>query len=129
MIADVLARLPELVNGNAPLVRRGRFLDVTFMVEVDGAPFYVTVRKGRIDAVEQGPALLRPWAFAVRASAEAWSKHWQTHPAPGWHDIFAMAKIGEAVIEGDLLPLMANLRYVKEVLAAPRPLEASGRAA
>jgi hypothetical protein len=31
-----------------------------------------------------------------------------------------MAKAGHARIEGDLLPLMANLRYVKDVLEAPR---------
>ena len=31
-----------------------------------------------------------------------------------------MAKLGHARIEGDLLPLMANLRYIKDVLEAPR---------
>jgi len=41
-------------------------------------------------------------------------------PAPGYHDLFAMKKLGVARVEGDLVPLMANLRYVKDVLAAPR---------
>ena len=40
-------------------------------------------------------------------------------PAPGYHDVFAMAKAGHARIEGDLVPLMANLRYVKDLLALP----------
>jgi hypothetical protein len=31
-----------------------------------------------------------------------------------------MKKLGVARIEGDLTPLMANLRYVKDVVAAPR---------
>jgi hypothetical protein len=31
-------------------------------------------------------------------------------------------KIGEARIEGDLQPFMANLRYLKEILVAPRRL-------
>jgi hypothetical protein len=31
-----------------------------------------------------------------------------------------MTKGGHAVVEGDLRPLMANLRYVKDVLAKPR---------
>ena len=35
-------------------------------------------------------------------------------------NIFAMKKLGVASVEGDLLPLMANLRYVKDVIAAPR---------
>ena len=30
----MLDRLPDLVNGNAALVRRGRYLNTTFMVEV-----------------------------------------------------------------------------------------------
>jgi hypothetical protein len=30
---------------------------------------------------------------------------------------------GEARIEGDLQPLVANLRYVKEVLVTPRRLK------
>jgi hypothetical protein len=31
-----------------------------------------------------------------------------------------MAKAGHARIEGDLRPLMQNLRFIKDVLAAPR---------
>ena len=31
-----------------------------------------------------------------------------------------MTKTGAAAVEGDLQPLMANLRYIKDVLAAPR---------
>ena len=43
-------------------------------------------------------------------------------PAPGYHDLCAMTKSGTARIEGDWLPLMTHLRYVKELLAAPRAL-------
>jgi hypothetical protein len=41
-------------------------------------------------------------------------------PAPGYHDIFAMTKGGRARVEGNLQPLMANLRFIKDLLAAPR---------
>ena len=41
-------------------------------------------------------------------------------PAPGYHDLFAMTKAGHAKVEGDLRPLMQNLRFIKDVLAAPR---------
>ena len=117
----MIERLPELVNANAALVGRGRFMREEFLVEVGDEPWRVTVEAGRL-AVERGPRLLRSWRFALRASAAAWAEHWRPHPRPGFHDLFAMAKRGEAVIEGDLLPLMQNLRYVKEVLAAPRRL-------
>ena len=116
----MIDRLAELVNGDAHLVWMGRFLDVDFLVEVGDMPFHVRVERGRIAEIVEGPRLMRPWTFAIRASVDAWSKFWTLVPEPGYHDIFAMAKAGEAIVEGDLHPLMANLRYVKEVLAAPR---------
>ena len=117
----MIERLPELVNGDPALVRRGRFMREEFLVAVGEEPWRVIVEGGEV-AVERGPRLLRSWRFALRASAAAWAEHWRPHPRPGFHDLFAMAKRGEASIEGDLLPLMQNLRYVKEVLAAPRRL-------
>ena len=57
---------------------------------------------------------------AVRADADAWTRFWQPLPEPGFHDLLAMSRFGRAVIEGDLQPFMANLRYFKEVLEAPR---------
>jgi hypothetical protein len=120
MIAAVLERLAELVNADAALVRRGRYLSTTFLVETGATAWLVTVHEGRITAVERGPFLLRPWSFAVRASEEAWRRFWEPVPAAGWHDLFALTRHGRATVEGDLHPLMANLRYVKDVLAKPR---------
>ena len=122
VITQCIEQLPGLVNGNPQLIWRGRFLNTTFLIKIDSAPYYVTIKQGRIEEVQSGPALLRSWSFAVKASTQAWLKHWETFPEPGWHDIFSMAKTGQASIEGDLHPLMANLRYVKEVLAAPRAM-------
>ncbi len=118
-------RLPALVNDNAALVHRGRYLNVDLLLQDGETPYHVRIREGRIDAVEQGPLLMRPWRFAIKAESAAWQAFWETMPKPGYHDIFAMCKLGKASIEGDLQPLMANLRYVKEVLAAPRA--AAGR--
>ncbi|OGK80199.1 MAG: hypothetical protein A2X53_11035 [Candidatus Rokubacteria bacterium GWA2_70_23] len=115
-----IAALPELVNADALLLRRGRYLTTTFLVEMDEVQYLVRVVEGRIASVERGPFLMRPWSFAVRASADAWRRFWEPVPAPGYHDLFAMKKLGVARVEGDLVPLMANLRYVKDVLAAPR---------
>jgi hypothetical protein len=112
--------LPDLVNGDGALVRRGRFLTTTFLVGIGDADYLVKVVEGRIAGVEQGPFLLRPWSFAVRAPAEAWARFWEPAPPPGYHDLFAMKKLGVASVEGDIVPLMANLRYVKDVIAAPR---------
>ncbi|MGH7384127.1 MAG: hypothetical protein ACREKG_03025, partial [Candidatus Rokuibacteriota bacterium] len=97
-----------------------RYLTATFLVEAGDTEFLVRVVEGRLAAVERGPFLMRSWTFALRASAETWQRFWDATPAPGYHDLFAMKKLGVARIEGDLAPLMANLRYVKDVVAAPR---------
>ncbi len=118
----MIERIFDLVNADAALVRRGRFLTTDFLVEVGDEPFHVSVQDGRITSVTRGPAPSRPWRFAIRASAETWREFWQPVPRAGYHDLFALTRFGRARIEGDLLPLMANLRFVKEVLEAPRRL-------
>jgi hypothetical protein len=120
MMALVLERLPEWVDADAALVRRGRYLSTTFLVEIGDTAWLLTVHAGRIERVERGPFLMREWQFAIRASADAWRRFWEPVPAPGFHDLFALTKGGHARVEGDLRPLMANLRYVKDVLALPR---------
>ena len=71
MMAPVLERLPDWVNADAALVRRGRYLSTVFLVEVCETAWLVTVHEGRVARVERGPFLMREWAFAIRASAEA----------------------------------------------------------
>ncbi len=119
-VAAMLARLPELVNGKEPLVRRGRFLSGEFMVKADAVAVHVTVHEGRVVEVAKGPFRMRAWRFAIRAEAQAWAKFWEPMPEPGYHDVIAMTRLGVARLEGDLQPLMANLRYIKEILESPR---------
>ena len=121
----MIERLSELVNVDEALVRRGRFLTCDFLVEVGEMPYHVSVERGRIASVTRGPVLMRPWRFAIRATEDAWREFWQPVPRPGYHDLFALTRFGRARIEGDLQPLMANLRYIKEVLEAPRCLARS----
>ena len=117
---DRIARLPDLVNGDEGIVRRGRFLTTTFLLGIDDVEYLVKVIEGRIASFERGPFLMRPWSFALRASAEAWQRFWEATPAPGYHDLFAMKKRGVARVEGDIVPLMTHLRYVQDVITAPR---------
>ena len=120
MMAAVFERLAELVNGDEALVRRGRFLTTTFLLQADDDAWLVRVVEGRVERVERGPFLMRAWSFAIRASKESWQRFWEPVPAPGYHDLFAMTRNGFACIEGDLVPLMTHLRYIQDVLAAPR---------
>ncbi len=119
----MLERLGEIVNGDEALVRRGRYFSDTFMLEVGEVQYLIEVRQGRIENVETGPFVMRSWTFAIRATEDVWRKFWEKLPQPGYHDIFALLRHGRIVLDGELQPLMANLLYVKEVIAAPRKLE------
>ena len=120
--SEVMTRLPDLVNQDTALVRRGRWLSNVFLVEAGTTQFLVQVDKGRLLSVEHGPFVMPSWSFAIRASESVWQRFWQPLPAPGDNDIFALRKTGEMSVEGNLQPFMANLIYIKQVLAMPRAL-------
>ena len=116
----MLDRLPDLVNADAGLVRRGRFVSTTFLIAIDDADYLVRVTEGKIEGVPPGPFITPNYSFALRASREAWEKFWQPLPPLGFTDIFALVKNKLMRVEGDLHPLMANLLYFKDVLATLR---------
>src|SRR5947208_5767164 len=116
----MIERIPDLVNADTDLVRRGRFLSTTFLIEIGEQGYLVKIIEGRIVSVTPGPFVTPNYSFALRAPLEEWQLFWTKLPPPGHHDIFALFKRGKLVIEGDLHPLMANLLYFKDVLAAPR---------
>ncbi len=119
----MLERLGEIVNGDEALVRRGRYFSDTFMLEVGETQYLIEIRQGRIESVETGPFVMRSWTFAIRATEDVWEKFWEELPQPGYHDIFALLRQGRIAFDGELQPMMANLLYVKAVIAAPRGLE------
>jgi hypothetical protein len=121
-LAAAFEQVPRLLAEDANLVRRGAFFDARFQVGIGAIPFDVIVAAGRITTLERGPFLMRPWRFAVRGTSEAWGRLWQPVPDPGWHDLNALMKRGFVALEGDLQPLMANLQYLKDLLALPRRL-------
>jgi hypothetical protein len=126
-VASMLEQLPDLVNADAALVRRGRTLTIDVLIEVGPTPFYLSIERGRVARVVRGPLLTRSVAFAIRGSEAAWRQFWLPMPPPHFHDLFALAKRGEFRIEGDFYPLMSNLLYLKAVLVAPRRLGREAR--
>lgn len=119
----MIEKIAENVNGNAALLRHGRFVSLDFLVGVGDTDYVVSVREGRIESVEPRRLQTHSGVFAVRADEAAWAEHWQTMPRRGRHDLFSMVADGAAQFDGDLLPLMQNLQYFKDVLASPRPAE------
>jgi hypothetical protein len=121
----MIERIPDLVNADENLVRRGRYLSTTFMLGVGDHGYLIKIIEGRIVSITPGPFVTPNYSFALRAPKDEWEMFWEKIPKPGHNDIFALFKRGKLTIEGDLHPFMANLLYIKDVLAAPRK-EAKG---
>ena len=119
-VISAFAGLPVLLDQAPALLRRGRLLDCDCLLGPMARPFHVAIRAGRIVEFVPSPVLMRSWRFAYRATPQAWAAYWQPEPKPGWHDLLALTKRGEAVLEGDLHPFMAHLQYFKDLLALPR---------
>ena len=120
MSQSTVASLADLANDKAWLIHRGRFLDVSFLLEEGEAAYLVRIHRGRVEAVDKGPFVMPRWTFALRASQDAWATFWQPIPPPGFHDLMAMIKTRALKLEGDQHPFFANLLYFKELLALPR---------
>ncbi len=116
----MIDNIASLVNADAKLVRRGRFVDTTFMIAIDEVYTLIRVQEGRIAKVTPGPFITPDYSFALRASRAVWEKFWQPLPPLGFTDIFALVKQKLMKVEGDIHPFMANLLYFKDVIAAPR---------
>ena len=116
----MIEALAARVNGDAALVRRGRFLTTTFLLEVGPTAWLVSIYEGRVAAVTRGPFVMPSSSLALRAPEEEWQKFWSVRPPPGSNDLMALIKRRVLKAEGDLQIFMANLRYFKEALAKLR---------
>lgn len=119
-ILRAFGELPTLLDSNAALVARGCRLTVDCLLGPRDHPFHVSFAAGRIVDMTPAPVLMRSWCFSYRASPTAWTEFWKPVPRPGWHDLLALTKSGEAILEGDLFPFMSHLQFFKDVLALPR---------
>jgi hypothetical protein len=116
----MIEALKARVNADAALVRRGRYLTTTFLLEVGPTAWLISIFEGRIMSVTSGPFVMPSSSFALRAPEEEWRKFWSVRPPPGSNDLMALIKRRVLRAEGDLQIFMANLRYFKEALAKLR---------
>lgn len=116
----MIEALAARVNGDEALVRRGRFLTTTFLLEVGPTAWLIQIFEGRVMSVVRGPFVMPSSSFALRAPEEEWRKFWSVRPPPGCNDLMALIKRRVLRAEGDLHIFMANLRYFKEALAKLR---------
>lgn len=99
---------------------RKRAVDATVLVQFGDTPLLLRIVNGGVVDIVETIAPLSSWDFSIRASVDAWLRFWQAVPRSGSHDIFALVKNGEMTIEGNLRPFMANLQYIKDLLAVAR---------
>jgi hypothetical protein len=119
-VIEMFSGIPAMLDRTPALLVRGRWLTCECLLGPLERPFHVSIRDGAITDMTPAPVLMRSWRFAYRASSAAWAEYWQPTPRPGWHDLLALTKRKEAVLEGDLHPFMTHLQYFKDLLALPR---------
>ena len=118
---DILEGMAAALERRPHLLRLGRFVQDTVLIRLDdGREWFLHYRDGHIAHVEEGPSRKTPWRFGIVTDQAALDAFWQPVPEPGFHDVFGLAKIGRARIEGDILALVKTLRFHKEVLTLPR---------
>jgi hypothetical protein len=125
---DIIEALKQRVNDDAALVRRGRYLTTTFLLEVGPTAWLISIFEGRVVSVTRGPFVMPSSSFALRAPEAEWQRFWSERPPPGSNDLMALIRRRVLKVEGDLQILMAHLRYFKEALAKLRPEGAETRA-
>jgi hypothetical protein len=116
----MIETLQQRVNDDAGLVRRGKYLTTTFLLEVGATLWLIQIFEGKIVAVTKGPFVMPSWSFALRASEDDWQKFWSKRPPPGSNDLMALVRRRALKTEGNLQIFMAHLRYFKEALAKLR---------
>jgi hypothetical protein len=112
--------VPERVNADSHFVWRGRNLSASCLVQIGTTEYLLRCEEGRINECRKGLPLMCSWDFALRGSIRAWNELWQDPPKPGWHDLFALTKLGEITMDGNLYPLMSNLQFFKDIITLPR---------
>ena len=123
----MIEALKERINEDAALVRRGRYLTTTFLLEVGPTAWLISIFEGRVVSVTRGPFVMPSSCFALRAPEAEWQKFWSERPPPGSNDLMALIRRRVLKAEGDLQVFMAHLRYFKEALAKLRPAGAETR--
>lgn len=103
----------RISNQDPELQAHGKFYSCSFLLDMEEHRFVVGVNRGKVEEVVVDPQPLdRRYQFAIRASADTWRKFSQEPPEPMYHGIWAASFQKDMRLEGDLLPLMQNLRCV-----------------
>lgn len=119
-VARTFESLPSLLRADHALVASAKLLNVDCLLGPTRGAFLVSIRQGLIAEMSAATKPMPSWRFSYSASPAAWVEYWRPEPKPGWHDLLALTKRGEASLAGDLYLFMTHLQYFKDLLALPR---------
>jgi hypothetical protein len=114
----------ETVNADPEMAVIGDWFTVDFKISFEGAEFLISVREGKIAAIEQSPRFDRPVAFTLRAPMSVWNKFINPDPPPLYHDFFAMLmRVDDFVLDGNTLTTMQNARALHRMMNILKQME------
>ena len=119
---NLMDSLQAVVNEDASLQHWGRCVSLEFLLGVGNTDYLIRIEEGNVTGVRLRSLPIESGVFTIRAAADVWAEHWRPVPKRDYHDLFSMLSAGHAQLDGDITPLMQNLIYFKELIAAPRTI-------
>jgi hypothetical protein len=113
----------NIVNSNKKLVDNGKWLNLIFTFGYGNNDYLFEINNGRILSINRRDLQTKSGIFKIHADTKSWEKHWLTIPPRDYHDIFAMLAKKIVTIDGNLIPLMQNLQYFKDIIASNRQIK------
>jgi len=114
----------DTVNADPEMSIIGDWFTVDFKISFEGAEYLISVREGKIAAIEHKPRFDRPVAFTLRAPMSVWNKFINPNPPPLYHDFFAMLmRVDEFVLDGNTLTTMQNARALHRMMNILKQME------
>ena len=113
----------NIVNSNQKLVDNGKWLNINFTFGYGNNDYLFEINNGRILSISRRDLQTKSGIFKIHADIKSWQKHWLTIPPRDYHDIFAMLAKKIVTIDGNLIPLMQNLQYFKDIIASNRQIK------
>ncbi len=113
----------NIVNSNQKLVDNGKWLNISFTFGYGNNDYLFEINNGRILSISRRDLQTKSGIFKIHANPKSWEKHWLTIPPRDYHDIFAMLAKKIVTIDGNLIPLMQNLQYFKDIIASNRQIK------
>ncbi|MBT4354986.1 MAG: hypothetical protein HOD13_10535, partial [Rhodospirillaceae bacterium] len=102
MEAEIINELKGLVNRNAALTRRGKWVNLSFIFGIGNNDYLINVAKGKIVEVRKRTLPTECGEFSIRATKDTWQEHWQHMPKRDYHDIWSMLPKKLITLDGNL---------------------------